>query len=55
MLKSLRDVSWSKINQHAPQSSAQILSKICPAKVLSFTSYWETFLKIDNIQNNNCL
>ena len=33
MSKSLRDVPWSKINQQAPQSSAKILSKICPAKV----------------------
>ena len=39
MLQSLQDVPWSKINQHAPQSSAKISSKICPAKVSSFASY----------------
>ena len=39
MLQSLQDVPWSKINQHAPQSSAKIVSKICPAKIVSFTSY----------------
>ena len=39
MLKSLRDIPWSKINQHTPWYSAKLLSKICPAKVMTFTSY----------------